>query len=463
MALPEGEWRARHRLMVLIVAAHVPFLLGYGLLSGVVPLTVALSVSVIAVLCGLAILPGGRVRRSLAATAGLLTCSAALVALSHGAPEAHFHFFLAVILVALYQDWRALAGAFAYVVVEHSVIAAVSYHSVYGQGQDSLRDIALLTVAHGGYILAAGACLMVFWSYSERAHRREEGYRQQLLDAEMGALARIREAGQMREDLIASVSHEFRTPLTAIRGAAATLRDRGDKVRPEARQMLLSGICEHGERLTKLLEDMLAAASVSVSDPRAVSDVSAAAEAVRQQPGLTVVAAPGLAAYIDARSLTQLVQALAGHGLEQARPGRPAQLLADQDGRHALLQLSYRTAGGQREDAARLLEPFGSHESATTGRRTSLGAYVARRITEVNGGTAEAHVEGDLVRIELRLRLLRPREDRAPAARGDAAPGGIDAGPDSAEHRHSADREAATGSATVELDDAVRTSQGAPR
>ena len=38
-------------------------------------------------------------------TGGLVYCSAALVGLTHGAIEAHFHFFIIIGFIALYQDW----------------------------------------------------------------------------------------------------------------------------------------------------------------------------------------------------------------------------------------------------------------------------------------------------------------------------------------------------------------------
>lgn len=407
--LPEAEWRPRHRLVVAVLLAHLPFLVAFAVLAGGSPLVVALELVGIATLAGLALLAGSRVRRSVCATVGLLSCSAVLLQLTDGSIEAHFHFFVAVILVALYQDWRALLAAFGCVVVEPTLLGALSPQSVDHMSGGPLGLLAVALV-HGGYVLAGSACLMVFWSYAERSRSREEAYRQQLLDTEMGALARMREAGQMREDLIASVSHEFRTPLTAIRGAAATLRQRGDQIRPEAREMLLAGICEHGERLTRLLEDMLAAASAAVTDPTAVSDVTAVVNAAGQRPGLSVETEPGVAAYIDGQSLTQLVQALGDHGLDHGRGDR-AELAAALDGRSARLTLRYRLEGDRAEDAARVLEPFGSRESAATGRPTSLGAYVARRIAEVHGGEASAEVEGDLVRIDLRLRALRTRVD----------------------------------------------------
>lgn len=419
MVLPEGEWRSRHRLLLVVLAAHLPVIIAVGIARYEQPLAIAAEAAAIAVIA-LAAVPGrSRLRRSLLVTLGLMASGAVLVQLSNGRVEANAHLFVVLILIALYQDWRPFAAGFGFLVVEY-VGFALWVHS--GTSVARPGSGVLLAVVHGGYLIAAGLALMVFWSYSERLHRREESYRRQLLDAEMGALARMREAGQIREDLIASVSHEFRTPLTAIRGAAATLRARGDQVPPDVRARLLQGIVEHGARLSNLLEDMLSAASAAALDPAAVADVTAAMDRLRGRAGLVVGADRGLAAYIDRATLDQLLGALADYGHLHGRGEDPVELAARADGSAVLVALRFRSDSGHGEDPRRLLEPFGSRESAATGRPASLGLYLARRLAEVYGGDAVAQVDGDLVMVRIRLRALRTSEPRrADADRRDEA------------------------------------------
>src|SRR5581483_2749835 len=66
----------------------------------------------------------GRRLRAGFATLGLLTASAVLVHLSGGYVEFHFHFFITVALIALYEDWTAFLLAISYVVLEHGVLGA---------------------------------------------------------------------------------------------------------------------------------------------------------------------------------------------------------------------------------------------------------------------------------------------------------------------------------------------------
>ena len=163
-------------------------------------------------------------------------------------------------------------------------------------------------------------------------------------DAELSALTRLREANSIREDLVASVSHEFRTPLTAIRGSAATLASRGDRIPPESREVLLRGIVEHADRLGKVLEDMLLAASArSAPESGAVADVTAALSGFRlgqARPPVVLQVEPDLAAYVDAVSLDQVVRALADHVRADARRDRTVTVRARREAGEVLTDIA---------------------------------------------------------------------------------------------------------------------------
>jgi signal transduction histidine kinase len=420
--LPETEWRSRHRLIVAVLALHLPSLLAYSLVTRSPPLTTAAELAAIAAFLVLAVVRGGRVRQSLSATLGLMSCSATLVAMSHGMSVAHFHFFVMTILVALYQDWRPFVTAFVFVVTEQLAVGTLSFGRVSDNGAGSLREAALLALMHGAFIAAAGAVLMVFWGYSARSSAREETYRMQLLDTEMGAIARMREAGQMREDLISSVSHEFRTPLTAINGVVSTLRTQGDRIPPDVRDSLLDGLADHGRRLSRLLEDMLAAASAAVSEPTAVADLTTTLVTAGRQARVQSTAAPGLVAVTSQDTLDHLVAALVRHGLDHVRAGRPIRLEGLADGAEVVIVLRYTSDAESAECPARLLEPFASRESAETGRPISLDLYLARRLAEVNDGRVHAAVDGTAVTVTLHLRGLRAMQGTRPASAGPPRP-----------------------------------------
>src|SRR6201989_3652298 len=71
---------------------------------------------------------GGRRAGSTVVALGLLTCSAVLVEITHGLIEAHFHFFVMVAALSLYEDWVPFLVAVAYVFFEHGLMATVMDH-----------------------------------------------------------------------------------------------------------------------------------------------------------------------------------------------------------------------------------------------------------------------------------------------------------------------------------------------
>ncbi|MGC4068915.1 MAG: sensor histidine kinase KdpD [Polyangiaceae bacterium] len=75
--------------------------------------------------------------------------------------------------------------------------------------------------------------------------------------AEEGRLAAIRmKAEEMRSSLLSAVSHDLRTPLASITGAATSLRDDGD-LSAAARVELVGSICDEAERLERLVANLL--------------------------------------------------------------------------------------------------------------------------------------------------------------------------------------------------------------
>jgi K+-sensing histidine kinase KdpD len=279
--------------------------------------------------------------------------------------------------------------------------------------------VGLVGVSLGvAMLVAALAVLVAARRFAERGYESQERHRRDLFDAELGALARLREAGEMREDLIASVSHEFRTPLTAIRGSAATLAARGDQVCPEDRKVLLDGIVEHSDRLSALLEDMLSAASArGTTDSGAIADVTAAVRELRlgqARPPVHLEVADGLAAYVDPVSLDKVVGAHADHLRADARRDRPVTVRARREAGEVVIDVLYGSGRGE-DELRRLFEPFGSREAALDGRRASLALYVVRRLVEAHGGRTAAGRVGDQLRVRVALRALRPKA--APASR----------------------------------------------
>ena len=130
--LPDAEWATRHRAMLWIVWLHVValpiflFTQGFGVWGSIGPVLPVALAGVAGSLHG-----ADRRARSVAVVFGLLTASAVLVYGWHGQTEAHFHYFVMIALLALYEDWLPFGLAIAYVALEHGVGGALASRAVF--------------------------------------------------------------------------------------------------------------------------------------------------------------------------------------------------------------------------------------------------------------------------------------------------------------------------------------------
>jgi PAS domain S-box-containing protein len=166
-SLPAESWNRRHRILVLVLAAHLPGLLAFGLLMGRPGLHVLGEVGAVAALALLAAVPrwSRRVRATIASL-GLLSCSALLVHFSGGYIEAHFHFFVAIIVISLYQEWLPFLMAIGYVAVHHGVVGSLDPSSVYNHADAWAQPWAWAGI-HAAFVLAASAASLVNWRVNE--------------------------------------------------------------------------------------------------------------------------------------------------------------------------------------------------------------------------------------------------------------------------------------------------------
>src|SRR6188768_4021147 len=124
-ALPAETWSARHRGLLGVLIAHLIVLPAFAITQGWSFGSAWAFDAVPAVFGALACIPSfsRAVRSSLCAMA-LLACSAVLVLAWHGTLEAHFHYFVTVGALALYEEVWAYLLAILFVVFQHGVMGA---------------------------------------------------------------------------------------------------------------------------------------------------------------------------------------------------------------------------------------------------------------------------------------------------------------------------------------------------
>ena len=99
-------------------------------------------------------------------TSGLTYCSIALVVITNGTIEAHFHFFIMIGLIALYQDWVPLGVNIALTVISHGLGSALRANLIFNHPA-AQQNPWLWAGIHGVAVLVAYAGVVAFWGITE--------------------------------------------------------------------------------------------------------------------------------------------------------------------------------------------------------------------------------------------------------------------------------------------------------
>jgi len=219
-------------------------------------------------------------------------------------------------------------------------------------------------------------------------------------------LARAREAERA---FLLSVSHELKTPLTAIRGYAEALRDGAVDARDAA-----ATVSAEAARLERLVGDLLDLARMNRTDFSVLNTeidlAEVADDAVRryvQQAAafgveLSAVADGPAPAVGDADRTLQVVSNLVENALRLVTPGGSVRVVTAP----GVLRVEDTGPGLKEEERARAFERFFLHERYGRERPvgTGLGLAIVKELTEAMGGTVEVSSEpGRLTTFTVRL------------------------------------------------------------
>ena len=194
---------------------------------------------------------------------------------------------------------------------------------------------------------------------------------------------------ELKLNFVAVASHELRTPATSVYGVLTTLAAHGDDLSDETRKELIRVGCEQGERLRRLLEELLdlsrldAAAVAPVPRPIVLREVLGEIAAA-SVPGGTVVqleVPSDLAVVADPLVLERIISNLLTNSVRYGRA--PITVAAEQRDRR--LRITVRDCGdGVPEDLQpHLFERFARAENAVG---SGLGLAIARSYARAHGG-----------------------------------------------------------------------------
>jgi len=213
------------------------------------------------------------------------------------------------------------------------------------------------------------------------------------LEAEAERVLALREADRLKDALLASVSHDLRTPLTTIRALGAEIRKTGDE-----RGAVIE---EEAERLNRFVGDLLDLSRIRSGGmhlrPEIVAAedlVGAALQRLRGVPDVDRVRVelpPGDALLVGRFDFVQTLRAVANL-LENAlrhSGGEPVDLHVGEDDGSLVLRVMDRGAGVAEEDRERIFEPFvrGANAGLDGHTGTGLGLAIARSVAEGQGGS----------------------------------------------------------------------------
>jgi len=168
--LPDSVWRQRHRGILVLLWIQAFGIAAFSLYTGQTLGHSLLEGGVIAVAALVATLPlRPRVLRASAASVGLIASSAILVHLSGGHIELHFHFFVMVGLLALYQEWVPFLLAIAFVLFHHGVVGVYDPSAVYNHAAAIERPWRWALI-HALFITAMSVVSLITWRVNEISH-----------------------------------------------------------------------------------------------------------------------------------------------------------------------------------------------------------------------------------------------------------------------------------------------------
>jgi len=205
---------------------------------------------------------------------------------------------------------------------------------------------------------------------------------------------------QMRSSLLSAVSHDLRTPLASITGAASTLRSQGDRLPPETKQELLDSISDEAERLSRLVSnllDMTRFESGGVELRRDLYPLEEIVGTVLQRMDSQLrgrIVSTDLAeniplVFVDDVLIGQVLWNLLENALKYTPGGTPIELAAFAQEGSVIVEVRDRGPGIPSGEEERIFQKFYRGKTAGT-RGAGLGLPICRAIVEAHRGSIQA-------------------------------------------------------------------------
>jgi signal transduction histidine kinase len=222
-----------------------------------------------------------------------------------------------------------------------------------------------------------------------------------LYEAEHHTVEELRRLSALRADFVSLVSHELRSPMAAVIGAARTLQERWRSLSPEQREAFLALIADETNRLAILIGDVLHTSQIEagtfsysfadVDLGRLVEDAVATAAIGQDEVRITPSVSSSLPNIRgDRERLRQVLGNLIENAIKYSPAGGEVEVRAQPDDGTVRISVVDRGPGIPHDQQRLIFEKFGRADVAGGSKPgTGLGLFIARSIAEAHGGTVD--------------------------------------------------------------------------
>ncbi len=214
-------------------------------------------------------------------------------------------------------------------------------------------------------------------------------------------VTRLRHLENVRSDFVANVSHEIKTPLTAIKGFVETLQQETGQSRQE-QDRFLGIILKHVNRLNDILEDLLVLSrmeqengntGIRLAENR-IRDITQTAVQICQPKAaaknitIDLDVSDDIMASLDATLLEQALVNLIDNAIKYSDQGSRVRIAAVSQAKEVNIRISDRGSGIPQKHLPRLFERFYRVDRARSRKMggTGLGLAIVKHIVQAHGG-----------------------------------------------------------------------------
>lgn len=218
-------------------------------------------------------------------------------------------------------------------------------------------------------------------------------------------VSRERAAEQVKDDFLSLISHEFRTPLTAIHGGALLLAQQGEAMDPDTRRELLQDIGEESARLDRMLGNLLSVSEIMAgrfqpsTEPILVAPLvqPLVDEFSRRSPihQFTMTVDPDIAPAEGAPELlVQILRNLFENAVKYSPGGGEIRTVIQPHDGNVSIEVIDNGLGVSAEHVPHVFERFRRPGAEPTVRGMGLGLYLSRLLVDAQGGSIRASSPG---------------------------------------------------------------------